>query len=224
MAVWIFDIRTSTLIYMEVIIFLIFLALFLFTDYENTKFRRQCEQACREQEEKLQRMKEEKQRAIEILQRKYGRCTYCMAPYKQPYATDLVRIYPEARVMVIKGNEYSFDEIVTCRISERDINDTVEEKHVVETPDNAHIARRIAAGAMIGGMKGAALAALTTRQRVITTTEYTHRPIVRTKYTVVVTTTRDTKEESLFMNEDFNRAHHLMKQINTARLNHSDFH
>lgn len=213
-AVWIFQANTNTLIWMEIIIFLIFLAFFLSNDYDKVKF----EQECQEYEEKQQLMKEEKQRTIDMLQSKYGRCSYCMAHYKRPYDTDLVRIYPEARVMVIKGNEYRFDEIVTCSISHRDINDTVEEKHTVESTDNAHIARRIAAGAMIGGLKGAALAAVTTRPRTITTTDYTYSPIVRTKYTVVITTTRNSQGESIYMDEDFNRAHRLMKQINAARI------
>ena len=186
-------------------------------DYQEMKNEQALQQAIREEEAKQQRMKEEKQRAISQLEQKYGHCTYVMASYKKPFATDLVRIYPSARMMVIQGKEYCYDEILSCRISERDVNDTAMETHTATTPDNAHVARRIAAGAMIGGIKGATLAAFTTRPRTVTTTEHTYHPITRTKYSVVISTTRSPHDITIFMNEDYNRALRLMKQINTAR-------
>ena len=150
--VCIFDARISTMLHISAYIFLLMLAMWLFIDYQEMKSRQSIQQAIREEEEKQQRMKEEKQRAIRQLDQKYGHCSYVMAPYKKPNATDLVRIYPEARMMVIQGKEYRYDEILSCRISERDVNDTAMETHTVTTTDNAHVARRIAAGAMIGGI------------------------------------------------------------------------
>ena len=219
LGVWLFHAEISTMLHVSVYIFLLMFAIWLLIDYQDMKNEQAYQQAVREEEEKQQRMKEEKQRTILSFEQKYGHCSYVMAPYKKPFATDLVRIYPSARMMVIQGKEYSYDELLTCRISERDVNDTAMETHTVTTPDNAHVARRIAAGAMIGGIKGATLAAFTTRPRTITTTEYTYRPITRTKYTVVISTTRSPHPISIFMNEDYNRALRLMKQINTARYN-----
>ena len=57
------------------------------------------------------------------------------------------------------------------------------------------------------------------KQRTITTTHYTYHPITRTKYSVVISTTRSPHDITIFMNEDYNRALRLMKQINTARYN-----
>ena len=57
------------------------------------------------------------------------------------------------------------------------------------------------------------------KQRAITTTHYTYHPITRTKYSVVISTTRSPHDITIFMNEDYNRALRLMKQINTARYN-----
>ena len=57
------------------------------------------------------------------------------------------------------------------------------------------------------------------KQRTITTTNYTYHPITRTKYSVVISTTRSPHDITIFMNEDYNRALRLMKQINTARYN-----
>ena len=219
LGVWIFDAKISTMLHISVYIFLLMLAMWLFIDYQEMKSRQSIQQAIREEEEKQQRMKEEKQRTVRQLEQKYGHCSYVMAPYKKPNATDLVRIYPEARMMVIQGKEYRYDEILSCRISERDVNDTAMETHTVTTTDNAHVARRIAAGAMIGGIKGATLAAFTTRPRTVTTTHYTYHPITRTKYSVVISTTRSPHDITIFMNEDYNRALRLMKQINTARYN-----
>ena len=54
--------------------------------------------------------------------------------------------------------------------------------------------------------------------RTITTTHYTYHPITRTKYSVVITTTRSPHDITIFMYEDYNRALRLMKQINTARI------
>ena len=56
------------------------------------------------------------------------------------------------------------------------------------------------------------------KQRTVTTTHYTYHPITRTKYSVVISTTRSPHDITIFMNEDYNRALRLMKQINTARL------
>ena len=53
--------------------------------------------------------------------------------------------------------------------------------------------------------------------RTVTTTHYTYHPITRTKYSVVISTTRSPHDITIFMNEDYNRALRLMKQINTAR-------
>ena len=219
LGVWLFHAEISTMLHVSVYIFLLMFVIWFLIDYQDMKNEQALQQAIRKEEEKQQRMKEEKQRAISQLEQKYGHCTYVMAPYKKPFATDLVRIYPSARMMVIQGKEYCYDEILSCRISERDVNDTAMETHTVTTPDNAHVARRIAAGAMIGGIKGATLAAFTTRPRTVTTTEYTYHPITRTKYTVVISTTRSPHPISIFMNEDYNRALRLMKQINTARYN-----
>ena len=55
------------------------------------------------------------------------------------------------------------------------------------------------------------------KQRTVTTTHYTYHPITRTKYSVVISTTRSPHDITIFMNEDYNRALRLMKQINTAR-------
>ena len=55
------------------------------------------------------------------------------------------------------------------------------------------------------------------KQRAITTTHYTYHPITHTKYSVVISTTRSPHDITIFMNEDYNRALRLMKQINTAR-------
>ena len=183
MGVWIFDAKISTMLHISVYIFLLMLAMWLFIDYEEMKSRQSIQKTIREEEEKQQRMKEEKQRTIRQLEQKYGHCSYVMAPYKKPNATDLVRIYPEARMMVIQGKEYSYDEILSYRISERDVNDTAMETHTV------------------------------------TTTHYTYHPITRTKYSVVISTTRSPHDITIFMNEDYNRALRLMKQINTARYN-----
>ena len=57
------------------------------------------------------------------------------------------------------------------------------------------------------------------KQRAITTTHYTYHPITHTKYSVVISTTRSPHDITIFMNEDYNRALRLMKQINTARYN-----
>ena len=57
------------------------------------------------------------------------------------------------------------------------------------------------------------------KQRTVTTTHYTYHPITRTKYSVVISTTRSPHDITIFMNEDYNRALRLMKQINTARYN-----
>ena len=57
------------------------------------------------------------------------------------------------------------------------------------------------------------------KQRTITTTHYTYHPITSTKYSVVISTTRSPHDITIFMNEDYNRALRLMKQINTARYN-----
>ena len=57
------------------------------------------------------------------------------------------------------------------------------------------------------------------KQRTVTTTHYTYHPITRTKYSVVISTTRSPHDIIIFMNEDYNRALRLMKQINTARYN-----
>ena len=57
------------------------------------------------------------------------------------------------------------------------------------------------------------------KQRTITTTHYTYHPITRTKYSVVISTTRSPHDITIFMNEDYNRALRLMKQINTAKYN-----
>ena len=56
------------------------------------------------------------------------------------------------------------------------------------------------------------------KQRTVTTTHYTYHPITRTKYSVVITTTRSPHDITIFMYEDYNRALRLMKQINTARI------
>ena len=56
------------------------------------------------------------------------------------------------------------------------------------------------------------------KQRTVTTTHYTYHPITRTKYSVVISTTRSPHDITIFMNEDYNRALRLMKQINTARI------
>lgn len=215
--VWIFNAEISTMIRVAVYIFILMLAISIYIDYDDMKIQQYYDQLNREEKEKTERMKEEKQKAIKALEEKYGHCSYKMAPYKKPHTTDLVRIYPEARIMVIQGKEYGYDEIKSCRISERDINDTAMETHTVTTPDNAHVARRIAAGAMIGGIKGAALAAMTTRPRTVTTTHHTYHPITRTKFSVVISTTRSPNDISIYMNEDYQRALHLMKQINRAR-------
>ena len=219
LGVWLFNAEISTMLHVSVYIFGVMFVIWFLIDYQEMKNEQALQQAIREEEEKQQRMKEEKQRTISQLEQKYGHCTYVMAPYKKPFATDLVRIYSEARMMVIQGKEYRYDEILSCHISERDINDTAMETHTVTTPDNTHVVRRIAAGAMIGGIKGATLAAFTTRPRTITTTEYTYHPITRTKYTVLISTTHSPHPISIFMNEDYNRALRLMKQINTARYN-----
>ena len=219
LGVWLFNAEISTMLHVSVYIFGVMFVIWFLIDYQEMKNEQALQQAIREEEEKQQRMKEEKQRTISQLEQKYGHCTYVMAPYKKPFATDLVRIYSEARMMVIQGKEYRYDEILSCHISERDINDTAMETHTVTTPDNTHVVRRIAAGAMIGGIKGATLAAFTTRPRTVTTTEYTYHPITRTKYTVVISTTHSPHPISIFMNEDYNRALRLMKQINTARYN-----
>ena len=217
LGVWLFNAEISTMLHVSVYIFGVMFVIWFLIDYQEMKNEQALQQAIREEEEKQQRMKEEKQRTISQLEQKYGHCTYVMAPYKKPFATDLVRIYSEARMMVIQGKEYRYDEILSCHISERDINDTAMETHAVPTPDNTHVVRRIAAGAMIGGIKGATLAAFTTRPRTVTTTEYTYHPITRTKYTVLISTTHSPHPISIFMNEDYNRALRLMKQINTAR-------
>lgn len=219
LGVWLFNAEISTMLHVSVYIFGVMFVIWFLIDYQEMKNEQALQQAIREEEEKQQRMKEEKQRTISQLEQKYGHCTYVMAPYKKPFATDLVRIYSEARMMVIQGKEYRYDEILSCHISERDINDTAMETHTVTTPDNTHVVRRIAAGAMIGGIKGATLAAFTTRPRTVTTTEYTYHPITRTKYTVLISTTHSPHPISIFMNEDYNRALRLMKQINTARYN-----
>ena len=218
LGVWLFNAEISTMLHVSVYIFGVMFVIWFLIDYQEMKNEQALQQAIREEEEKQQRMKEEKQRTISQLEQKYGHCTYVMAPYKKPFATDLVRIYSEARMMVIQGKEYRYDEILSCHISERDINDTAMETHTVTTPDNTHVVRRIAAGAMIGGIKGATLAAFTTRPRTVTTTEHTYHPITRTKYSVVISTTRSPHDITIFMNEDYNRALRLMKQINTARL------
>lgn len=57
------------------------------------------------------------------------------------------------------------------------------------------------------------------KQRTVTTTHYTYHPITRTKYSVVISTTRSPHDITIFMNEDYNRALRLMKQINTAKYN-----
>ena len=57
------------------------------------------------------------------------------------------------------------------------------------------------------------------KQRPVTTTHYTYHPITRTKYSVVISPTRSPHDITIFMNEDYNRALRLMKQINTARYN-----
>ena len=57
------------------------------------------------------------------------------------------------------------------------------------------------------------------KQRTVTTTHYTYHPITHTKYSVVISTTRSPHDITVFMNEDYNRALRLMKQINTARYN-----
>ena len=214
LGVWLFNAEISTMLHVSVYIFGVMFVIWFLIDYQEMKNEQALQQAIREEEEKQQRMKEEKQRTISQLEQKYGHCTYVMAPYKKPFATDLVRIYSEARMMVIQGKEYRYDEILSCHISERDM-----ETHTVTTPDNTHVVRRIAAGAMIGGIKGATLAAFTTRPRTVTTTEYTYHPITRTKYTVLISTTHSPHPISIFMNEDYNRALRLMKQINTARYN-----
>ena len=219
LGVWLFNAEISTMLHVSVYIFGVMFVIWFLIDYQEMKNEQALQQAIREEEEKQQRMKEEKQRTISQLEQKYGHCTYVMAPYKKPFATDLVRIYSEARMMVIQGKEYRYDEILSCHISERDINDAAMETHTVTTPDNTHVVRRIAAGAMIGGIKGATLAAFTTRPRTVTTTEYTYHPITRTKYTVLISTTHSPHPISIFMNEDYNRALRLMKQINTARYN-----
>ena len=219
LGVWLFNAEISTMLHVSVYIFGVMFVIWFLIDYQEMKNEQALQQAIREEEEKQQRMKEEKQRTISQLEQKYGHCTYVMAPYKKPFATDLVRIYSEARMMVIQGKEYRYDEILSCHISERDINDTAMETHTVTTPDNTHVVRRIAAGAVIGGIKGATLAAFTTRPRTVTTTEYTYHPITRTKYTVLISTTHSPHPISIFMNEDYNRALRLMKQINTARYN-----
>ena len=54
--------------------------------------------------------------------------------------------------------------------------------------------------------------------RTVTTTHYTYHPITRTKYSVVISTTRSPHDITIFMNEDYSRALRLMKQINTARI------
>ena len=218
LGVWLFNAEISTMLHVSVYIFGVMFVIWFLIDYQEMKNEQALQQAIREEEEKQQRMKEEKQRTISQLEQKYGHCTYVMAPYKKPFATDLVRIYSEARMMVIQGKEYRYDEILSCHISERDINDTAMETHTVTTPDNTHVVRRIAAGAMIGGIKGATLAAFTTRPRTVTTTEYTYHPVTRTKYSVVISTTRSPHDITIFMNEDYNRALRLMKQINTARI------
>ena len=181
LGVWLFHAEISTMLHVSVYIFLLMFAIWLLIDYQEMKNEQALQQAIRKEEEKQQRMKEEKQRAISQLEQKYGHCTYVMAPYKKPFATDLVRIYPSARMMVIQGKEYCYDEILSCRISERDVNDTAMETHTV------------------------------------TTTHYTYHPITRTKYSVVISTTRSPHDITIFMNEDYNRALRLMKQINTAR-------
>ena len=56
------------------------------------------------------------------------------------------------------------------------------------------------------------------KQRTVTTTHYTYQPITRTKYSVVISTTRSPHDITIFMNEDYSRALRLMKQINTARI------
>ena len=55
------------------------------------------------------------------------------------------------------------------------------------------------------------------KQRTVTTTHYTYHPITHTQYSVVISTTRSPHDITIFMNEDYNRALRLMKQINTAR-------
>ena len=183
LGVWLFHAEISTMLHVSVYIFGVMFVIWFLIDYQEMKNEQALQQAIREEEEKQQRMKEEKQRTISQLEQKYGHCTYVMAPYKKPFATDLVRIYSEARMMVIQGKEYRYDEILSCHISERDINDTAMETHTV------------------------------------TTTEYTYHPITRTKYTVLISTTHSPHPISIFMNEDYNRALRLMKQINTARYN-----
>lgn len=49
------------------------------------------------------------------------------------------------------------------------------------------------------------------------TTHHTYHPITRTKFSVVISTTRSPNDISIYMNEDYQRALHLMKQINRAR-------
>ena len=65
--VCIFDARISTMLHISVYIFLLMLAMWLFIDYEEMKSRQSIQQAIREEEEKQQRMKEEKQRTIRQL-------------------------------------------------------------------------------------------------------------------------------------------------------------
>ena len=115
LGVWIFDAKISTMLHISVYIFLLMLAMWLFIDYEEMKSRQSIQQAIREEEEKQQRMKEEKLRTV-------------------------------------------------------------------------------------------------------TTPHYTYHPITRTKYSVVITTTRSPHDITIFMYEDYNRALRLMKQINTARI------
>ena len=146
LGVWLFNAEISTMLHVSVYIFGVMFVIWFLIDYQEMKNEQALQQAIREEEEKQQRMKEEKQRTISQLEQKYGHCTYVMAPYKKPFATDLVRIYSEARMMVIQGKEYRYDEILSCHISERDINDTAMETHTVTTPDNADVARRSCRG------------------------------------------------------------------------------
>lgn len=153
----------------------ILLGVFLIIGYvEDNKRKEEVKRANKAYFEKCKREENENRKKASALDAKYGSCTKAIKWWFDN-STNLIRVYEESKIVVIKDDEYNFSDIIGV-----DYYDKIQNAGTMYTTrtDNANMVGRAVVGGLVGGGLGAAVGAATAKQQTILNDNGVHDYVV----------------------------------------------
>lgn len=141
--------------------------------YSDNQRKREVEKANEEYFEKCRREEIANENEVAALDTKYGTCTKSIKWWFDD-STNLIRLYEDSKTIVIKGEVYSFSDIIGV--------DYVDKPHAgtaaTTNTDNMNMVGRAIVGGLVAGGLGAVVGAATAKQHTTYNTNEAHDYVI----------------------------------------------